>query len=309
MRLKGLEEEALQQFVCKYGGYKWEEFFEVVFGYEALLRARKQWGTVAGRRLHHFAPWRDPILRGLEAQKKARREARECKLLEKVERRSLEAKGLSAAEARLRARESAEDMVSVAAELKSDFARDRGVEGAEQRRHRIRQMLGRAGDGTLQRRRRPSNPVRDVLRTVLGPKVRFLTGVVLLGLCLLWAQQNMLLEGRDLANLADGDQQQVTAKFLERVDQAEPLQLPILPKRIAAALFGSFAPGVAGLLLIIAALASDLRFVGICITGALVTFLGPLVPIAQFGVPALYVWPAAGLAVVLVGLLISRFVR
>jgi hypothetical protein len=44
MRLRGLEEGALHQFVCKYSGDSWEPFYEALFGYEAKLIARERWG-------------------------------------------------------------------------------------------------------------------------------------------------------------------------------------------------------------------------------------------------------------------------
>ena len=44
MRLRGLDEEALRQFVCKYSGNRWEEFYEALFGYEAKIQARQRWG-------------------------------------------------------------------------------------------------------------------------------------------------------------------------------------------------------------------------------------------------------------------------
>src|SRR5262249_29860055 len=40
MRLQGLEEQALREFVCKYSGRHWEEVFEALFGYEAKVAAR-----------------------------------------------------------------------------------------------------------------------------------------------------------------------------------------------------------------------------------------------------------------------------
>lgn len=42
LRLKGIDEAALHQFVAKHSGNRWEEFFEALFGYEAKLAARKQ---------------------------------------------------------------------------------------------------------------------------------------------------------------------------------------------------------------------------------------------------------------------------
>src|SRR5262249_23042643 len=40
LRLRGLDEMALEQFVCLYSGNKWEEFFEALFGYTAKIKAR-----------------------------------------------------------------------------------------------------------------------------------------------------------------------------------------------------------------------------------------------------------------------------
>src|SRR5262249_59071150 len=37
LRLRGVQEEALMQFVCKYAGERWEEPFESLFGYDMLL--------------------------------------------------------------------------------------------------------------------------------------------------------------------------------------------------------------------------------------------------------------------------------
>ena len=44
MRLRGLEEGALRQFVCTYSGEDWEGFFEALFGYDAKMVAREKWG-------------------------------------------------------------------------------------------------------------------------------------------------------------------------------------------------------------------------------------------------------------------------
>ncbi|MBC8106406.1 MAG: serine/threonine protein kinase [Anaerolineae bacterium] len=37
MRLRGLDENSLRQFVCRYSGKRWVEFYEAMFGYEAIL--------------------------------------------------------------------------------------------------------------------------------------------------------------------------------------------------------------------------------------------------------------------------------
>ena len=66
LRLRGLEESALRQFVCKYSGARWEEFYEALFGYDAKMEARAKWGRLDnGRPRKRFGVWRDPIIRFL----------------------------------------------------------------------------------------------------------------------------------------------------------------------------------------------------------------------------------------------------
>ena len=79
MRLKGLEEQQLRQFVCRYSGARWEEFYEALFGYDAKLDARARWANdEKGVPRKRFAAWRDPLVRFIErrlALRQARREA------------------------------------------------------------------------------------------------------------------------------------------------------------------------------------------------------------------------------------------
>ena len=49
MRLRGLDENSIRQFVCKYSGHRWEEFYESLFGYDAKLQARHHWGRGRAR--------------------------------------------------------------------------------------------------------------------------------------------------------------------------------------------------------------------------------------------------------------------
>src|SRR5262249_4265187 len=73
LRLGGLPEEAIRQFVCKYSGQHWEEFFEALFGYEALLQARKLWSRPEGGKPRPtFAAWRDPLVQWIDARQRAR---------------------------------------------------------------------------------------------------------------------------------------------------------------------------------------------------------------------------------------------
>ncbi len=87
MRLRGLEEGALRQFVCKYSGEHWESFYEALFGYDAKLVAREKWGRNDRElpRKKHGA-WRDPLIRGMDALQRARQRRREQRHLRKLER-------------------------------------------------------------------------------------------------------------------------------------------------------------------------------------------------------------------------------
>jgi hypothetical protein len=94
LRLRGVEEDALRQFVCKYGGPHWEEFYEALFGYEAKVVARGRWGLgERGRARPKWGVWREPILHAIEAKQRARREARETRLLRRSRRRTSRRRG------------------------------------------------------------------------------------------------------------------------------------------------------------------------------------------------------------------------
>jgi serine/threonine protein kinase len=104
LRLKGLSEEGLQDFVCRFGGTHWEEFFEEFFSYEDMLIQRGKWAKIdkiKPRKKH--ATWRDPLARWLDEVEEKRQNARERKQLAKVEKERLKAEGLSDAEAEKKA--------------------------------------------------------------------------------------------------------------------------------------------------------------------------------------------------------------
>jgi hypothetical protein len=86
MRLKGLEEERLRQFVCRYSGERWEEFYEALFGYDAKLDARARWANdEKGIPRKRFRAWRDPLMRLIEQRLALRQARREAAQLEQAE--------------------------------------------------------------------------------------------------------------------------------------------------------------------------------------------------------------------------------
>jgi len=112
LRLRGVSEEALQDFVCRFSGSNWEEFFEEFFGYENMIMARGKWATMDKVKTRKkFAVWRDPISRWLEGIEEARKEAREKRQLAKAEARRLKAQGVSEKEAEHQAEIEAERII------------------------------------------------------------------------------------------------------------------------------------------------------------------------------------------------------
>jgi hypothetical protein len=87
MRLRGLEEQLLRQFVCRYSGAHWEAFYEALFGYDAKLQARARWGRdEKGAPRRRFGAWRDPFIRFIDERLARRRQAREAQQLEDPQR-------------------------------------------------------------------------------------------------------------------------------------------------------------------------------------------------------------------------------
>jgi hypothetical protein len=232
---------------------------------------------------------------------------------------------VSAAEAKERAEEAAEIMVNQAAVLKQEAhkslaqsSRSQVPLGPTVAPHEAPRMTARmltqptfqvAGNAAARPRRRP---LRRLMNTALGPKARFLAGVVLIGLCLLWMEENpnLAATAKSLVSgtVSEGDVSRWGA-FRAETARAKPLHLPLVPDAVLAPLFNSFLPGIAGLLLIVAALATDLRAVSMCLAGALVVLFGPLVPLPDLGIPADYVWAVIGGTVVVLGFVLGRFVR
>lgn len=64
LRQRGLTEDTLQGVTSRLGGEAWEEFFEEMFGYDAMVRERgRRARENGGRKTKHYAPWRDPLVR------------------------------------------------------------------------------------------------------------------------------------------------------------------------------------------------------------------------------------------------------
>jgi hypothetical protein len=291
MRLRGLDEERLREFVCKYGGDRWEEFYEALFGYEAKLQARARWGDVGqGRARERYAGWRDPVVAWVEARLRAGREARERRVLRAAEQKGLEAQGVPAAEAGDRAEQAADALVARAAALKEESTP----------RWRAGEPLPNVSDllpapaapavppvpPAQRRRREAARRLGAALYFVFGPRVRLLVGLVLVAGCAGWLYQNQLVPGQELKQAADEaiDKQDVPdVTPLQNFDwfkETKPLSLPYVPAALTD-VFASLNPGVAGLILVLSALLHGPRITLFGWAGAVLALAGP-----WLGVPA-----------------------
>ena len=69
MRRSGVTDDTLRQFVCEHAGDNWEPFYEAMFGYEAKLEARRRWGAdELGRMRPKHKAWRDSVVNWIEAR-------------------------------------------------------------------------------------------------------------------------------------------------------------------------------------------------------------------------------------------------
>ena len=114
-RARGHDEAAIRALVARHGGDHWQGLFERVFGHHelmAFLDRRSKDGTARARRL--LQGWRDRLFELLESRLHDRRNRRHLRLLETVEEKRLEARGLNLLSARRKARRIAKALIVTA---------------------------------------------------------------------------------------------------------------------------------------------------------------------------------------------------
>lgn len=197
LRLKGVDETSLRSFVARYSGDNWEEFFEALFGYEAKLAAREQFGRGdSGRTRKKFRGWRDGLIRWMDDRLKAEKERKERQHLQKVEEKNLQAQGVDILAARKQAQAMADALMDEA-----DQGRKKPASGgatvvdpklaAEAKRQRIKQMLADARRGAYQpKKNRMLGLAASPLTFALGGKMRFLLGCLLIAGFAMWVKMN-----------------------------------------------------------------------------------------------------------------------
>ena len=259
MRMHGLDEEELRQFVAKFAGRNWEEFFEALFGYEAKLTARGVLlrGGMAGAREKHAA-WREPLIAWMERVEVARQEARQRALLQAVEQANLLAAGATVKAAEAQAGVAADAMVRAAGAIRQhETARCEpghatGIAPANVRT--LVQAAEQPADFAFVPATR-RDPLGDFIALFVGPHVRAAAAAVLIAACALWAHQNALLPGAEIQTQAAhaveaGDLAVFQSQAaLDATRTTRPLALTGVPAMLTAWAYG-FNVGLAGLMLL-----------------------------------------------------------
>ena len=299
LRLRGMDEEALRNFVCKFGGVQWEEFYEALFGYEEKLKARDWWlRGQKGQARQKFAAWREPLLGWLDARLLARQEAREKIKLRKLEEQRLKAEGMSAADARAKAEQAADMLVQCAAEIRAEAKPGQAVAPKSIAARMLRDIEKQ--DAPAPRKANPLKAVRKLFEFVLGSAVRFVLGAVLIAGCLFWMYQNGLIDAaKNVQGIGD-------ALRVVKAADARPLTLAVVPLPLTN-LFRGYGAGLAGLFLLLSALLPNYKGIVLTLIAAVVTLLGPALGVPDIGpLSAGQLCMAVGGVLALLGIVLGR---
>jgi eukaryotic-like serine/threonine-protein kinase len=286
LRLGGKSEQVLQRFVAENSGKGWKELFSTLFGYDEMRRQRRMMRDqqkLAGK--NQFGRFRDLVADRLDLQIENLRRNQERRMLKKLEKKRLKARGLSDSDARQQAAALAATMVGAATEVRksmADFSLDASVENAVARRERIKAMMAQARTGKTQTSQ--FSMARGLSWLLPCAMFRFLLGGALLTLCGLWARQNDLLSSEQIQRVSSmakeasqSIQQSGTANLktlgTSVLDNgtSQPLNLPVVGQY-----FNSFAPGVPGLMILLSAAISGWRLCIFAIAAAALTLLLPV---------------------------------
>ncbi len=321
LRLRGLEEEALRQFVAKYSGDNWEELYEALFGYDLMIRARQRLAaTEGGKRRARHAAWRDPIIHWMESRQRQARERRERKLLQKLEQKRLEAEGVTKNEAKARAEAAADVLVEGAAGMKQVaeakpaaaagtptappkplFNMKQLMEAAEKAEKGHAKRMGPKGPGLF----------KILYSVTIGPQPRFLLAAILIFGCSLWVSQNPELQDAfrgTTRSLSDEGKVKTNPFAVE----THPLTFGNWIPRPISLVFDSFNPAVAAVLLIISALWRSHRITIAFFIASAILLVGPQAGVPQLKIPLVgdlsssTLSLAGGLAVAVLGVVVER---
>lgn len=277
MRLAGVDEDAVRQFVVTASGDHWEAVYETIFGYAAKLPVRAAM-LEKGETKPKQAAWRDGIINRIESSIEARKQAKAKKHLLKLEQKRFEAEGVSVAEAKAKAADAADAIVEHAVEI-------RAANHDQSKKINVRTMMKRYELAKMEELKRPRKAAPMVLvskffRTVFDPRLRLVLGALCIVGGLMWVKQNpgatAIVEAVGNTVGAVENTKQAGA-LLEAASQANlgarPLQVSFLPP-IITNLFDSFNPIVAGVILIMSTFAGNGMAILIMTLGALIALTG-----------------------------------
>lgn len=316
LRLQGVGEETLRRFVRATAGDEWEEFFEALFGSEAMRSAREPTdlgfqGLIRRRSL----PWRDWVTSWVNGRQETRWLARMQLLLRSIEERGLIAEGVNLLTARRKAPRIAEAMVAVAAEIHAGAKPGAEPAGQTSIARAVHEAVEAPEHILVEREHGLIQPERSWLWELLvGPQTRFLFGAALVVGCLLWVDQNGIVSRaqiKEAAARAAEHPDPLQALRNTRIDvrvpaRTQPLKLAFLPRPLAN-LFQGWGAGAAGLILILSALIPGVRMALFAIPGAAIALIGPRVGVPSIGsLDSVMTSMAIGAGVALLGVVFGR---
>ncbi len=197
-RVAGCDEETLQQFVALHSGSNWEEYFEDLFGYEELQRARSALlVNPQGPRRRRFRPTRDRIVAFLDSRLNAIRRINDQRKLRQIEESALVASGMPKEAAAAQAEQMSRLLVDEADQWRLEASRYHSStptadprKAADAKRARFKAMMTEAKKGAGQRRTSLLESLEQPLGLNLGAPARFLAGALLIAGCALWLHNN-----------------------------------------------------------------------------------------------------------------------
>ena len=296
LRLQGLDEQALRNFVAKFSGDVWEEFYEAVFGFEAKLQARAYRASEGIRPGKRFRTWRETLINRFESRRRSQQTSRTQEHLARVEQEGLKAQGVPENDAREQARRMAAALIEQTAGESQALVMSHAetvadpAAAAAAKRARVKAMLAEARGG----KQPPPPPLRDTINrwldSIAGSRLRFLVGCLLMFGFVLWIQQNKVISGE-------------SGELRFDLGETEALDWPII-----GPYFDSLNAGLAGLLLLFASLFRGWKISVFLLPAAAIALLGP-----WLGVPGIdaiggaYVSSGAiAIVVAIVGILFAR---
>ncbi|MGL6075560.1 MAG: protein kinase domain-containing protein [Fimbriiglobus sp.] len=262
LRLAGMDEDAVRDFVVVTAGDDWEQVYETIYGYPAKLAKRADLAE-KGESKPKFAGWRDGLIAKLEGIIESRKQAKAQKHIQKLEQKRLVAEGMSEAEARSQSQDAAEELVEQAAEIKAtNLDKKKKVD--------VKKLMTRYDITKMKEARRPRrSPLKMLKNRVMGavfsPKLRVVIGAMLIVGGLMWAKQNQaaLSQVEAVAAGSTGVESAKQAKqqalsFLEVLSSSktQPLKVSFLPEALTG-IFDSFNPIIAGVVLILSAFTAN----------------------------------------------------